>query len=92
LLEGSVQRAGDRVRITAQLIEGETGRQLWAEHYDRDFSDIFLVQDDITQAATIAIAPAIASAERRRAMRIPPKNLDAWTAYQRGRVRAGPRQ
>jgi adenylate cyclase len=84
LLEGSVQRAGDRVRITAQLIEGETGRQLWAEHYDRDFSDIFLVQDDITQAATIAIAPAIASAERRRAMRIPPKNLDAWTAYQRG--------
>jgi adenylate cyclase len=84
LLEGSLRRAGNRIRVTAQLVEAETGNHVWAERYDRDLADIFSVQDEITQAATIAIAPAIADAELHRALRKPPENLDAWAAYQHG--------
>jgi adenylate cyclase len=84
VLEGSLRKAGNRIRITAQLVEAATGKHVWAERYDRDLSDIFAVQDDITEAATIAIAPAVAAAERQRAMRMPPGSLDAWAAYQRG--------
>jgi len=84
VLEGSLRKAGDRIRVTAQLIEAETANHLWAERYDRDLADIFAVQDEITQAVTIAIGPAIADAELRRAMRRPPESLDAWAAYQRG--------
>src|SRR5499425_3372497 len=84
VLEGSVRKSGNRIRVTAQLAEGETGKHVWAERYDRDLSDIFAVQDEITEAVTIAIAPAIADAEQQRAMRKPPGSLDAWAAYQRG--------
>ncbi len=84
VLEGGLRKAGSRIRVTAQLVEGETGNHLWAERYDRDLADIFAVQDEITEAVTIAIAPAIADAELRRAMRRPPESLDAWAAYQRG--------
>jgi adenylate cyclase len=84
VLEGTLRKFGSRIRVTAQLVEAETGTDLWAEHYDRDLADIFAVQDEITEAVTIAIAPAIADAELRRAMRRPPESLDAWTAYQRG--------
>jgi adenylate cyclase len=84
VLEGSLRRSGNRVRVTAQLVEAETGNHVWAERYDRDLADIFAVQDEITQATSIAIAPAIAGAEQQRAMRKPPQNLDAWGAYQRG--------
>ena len=84
VLEGGLRKAGNRIRVTAQLIEAETGNHVWAERYDRDLADIFAVQDEITEAVTIAIAPAIADAERRRAMRKPPASLDAWAAYQRG--------
>jgi adenylate cyclase len=84
LLEGSLRKAGNRVRVTSQLVEAETGKHVWAERYDRDLTDIFALQDEITGAVTIAIAPAIAGAERKRAMRKPPGSLDAWTAYQRG--------
>jgi adenylate cyclase len=84
VLEGSLRKAGNRIRVTAQLIEAETGNHVWAERYDRDLADIFAVQDEISQAVTIAIAPAIEDAERQRAMRKPPGRLDAWTAYQRG--------
>jgi adenylate cyclase len=84
VLEGSSRKAGNRIRVTAQLVETETGSHLWAERYDRDLADIFAVQDEITQAVTIAIAPAIADAELRRAIRKPPDSLDAWVAYQRG--------
>src|SRR5712691_10705707 len=68
----------------AQLVEAETGKHVWAERYDRDLADIFVVQDEITEAVTTAIAPAIADAEQQRAMRKPPGSLDAWAAYQRG--------
>jgi len=84
VLEGSLRKSGNRIRVTAQCVEAETGKHVWAERYDRELADIFAVQDEITEAATIAIAPAIADAERQRAMRRPPANLDAWAAYQRG--------
>jgi adenylate cyclase len=84
VLEGGVRKSGNRIRVSAQLIDAETGKHIWARRYDRDLADIFAVQDEITEAVTIAIAPAIAEAERRRAMRIPPGSLDAWAACQRG--------
>jgi adenylate cyclase len=84
VLEGSLRKSGTRIRVTAQLVEAETGKHVWAERYDRDLADIFAVQDEITEAVTIAIAPAIAEAEQQRAMRKPPDSLDAWAAYQRG--------
>jgi adenylate cyclase len=78
VLEGSVRRAGGRVRITAQLIEGETGHHLWADRYDRDLADVFAVQDEIAQSITGAIAPGIMSAEIQHAQRKDPSQLDAW--------------
>ena len=84
VLEGSLRKAGNRIRITAQLVEAETDRHVWAERYDGDLGDIFAVQDEITEAVAIAVAPAIAEAELHRAIRKPPGTLDAWAAYQRG--------
>ena len=84
VLEGSVRKSGARVRITAQLIEAVTGAHLWAERYDRDLTDIFEVQDEITQNVAAAIEPAMAQAERQRVSRKPPDSLDAWEAYHRG--------
>ena len=84
VLEGSLRKAGNRIRVTAQLVEAETGKHVWAERYDRDLADIFALQDEITEAVTIAVAPAIAEVEQQRAMRRPPDNLDTWAAYQRG--------
>jgi adenylate cyclase len=84
ILEGAVRKAGNRIRVTAQLVEAESTKHVWAERYDRDLADIFALQDEITEAVTIAIAPAIADAEQQRAMRKPPGNLDSWAAYQRG--------
>jgi adenylate cyclase len=84
VLEGSLRKSGNRIRVTAQLVEADIGIHLWAERYDRDLADIFALQDEITEAVTIAIAPAVADAERHRAMRKPPGSLDAWAAYQRG--------
>ncbi len=83
VLEGSLRKSGNRIRVTAQLVEAETGKHVWAERYDRDLADIFAVQDEITEAVTVAIAPAIADAEQQRAIRKPPEHLDAWAAYQR---------
>jgi adenylate cyclase len=84
VLEGSLRKAGNRIRVTAQLVEAENANHVWAERYDRDLADIFALQDEITEAVTIAIAPAIADAEQHRALREPPQSLDAWSAYQRG--------
>ncbi len=84
VLEGSLRKSGNRIRVGTQLVEAETGRHVWAERYDRDLADIFAVQDEITEAVTIAITPAIGDAEQLRAMRRPPESLDAWAAYQRG--------
>jgi adenylate cyclase len=84
VLEGSVRRNAGRVRVTAQLIDAETGGHVWAERYDRDVSDVFAVQDEITRAVTMAIGPAVADAEQLRAARLHPDNLGAWEAFQRG--------
>jgi hypothetical protein len=84
LLGGSVRKAGNRVRVTGQLIEAETGGHLWAERYDRDLTDIFAVQDEITASVSAAILPTMERSERERAARKPPENLDAWECYHRG--------
>jgi adenylate cyclase len=84
VVEGSVRRSGNRIRVTAQLIDAETGNHIWAERYDRGVADVFAVQDEITSAVTTAIHPAVADAELRRALRKPPENLGAWEAYQHG--------
>jgi len=84
VLEGSVRKAADRVRISAQLIEGTTGKHLWAERYDRDLEDVFAVQDEITQTVVGTIEPELAKAERERAKAKKPENVDSWDLYQRG--------
>ena len=84
VLEGSVRKAGNMVRITTQLIDGETGNHIWAEKYDRELEDIFAVQDEITETVIRAIEPELGRAERERARKILPENLDAWTALQKG--------
>src|SRR5712691_3100740 len=78
VLEGSVRRAGNRVRITAQLIDATSGHHLWADRYDRDLADVFAVQDEIARNITGAIAPGIISAEIQQAQRKDPSQLDAW--------------
>jgi adenylate cyclase len=84
VIEGSVRKAGNRIRVTAQLIDGESGDHIWAERYDREIEDIFDVQDELTETLVGAIAPGIGAAERQRAKQSPPENLDTWTLYQRG--------
>ena len=83
VLEGSVRKIGDRVRISAQLIDGTTANHLWAERYDRGLKDIFEVQDEITQMVVSAIEPELSRAEQERVARKPPENWDAWDHYQR---------
>jgi TolB-like protein/cytochrome c-type biogenesis protein CcmH/NrfG len=83
VVEGSVRRGGDRVRITAQLNEVATGSHIWAERYDRDLADVFAVQDEITEAIVAAIEPQIYAAENFRAKRKPPDSMDAWDLVMR---------
>jgi len=84
IVEGSVRRSGNRVRITAQLIDAIEDNHLWAERYDRDLEDIFAVQDEVTQAIVTTIEPRVVNTERQLARRKPTDNLNAWEAYQRG--------
>jgi adenylate cyclase len=84
IVEGSVRRAANRVRITAQLIDAVDDAHLWAERYDRDLEDIFAVQDEVTRAVVTTIEPHLAETERQRARRKPPESLGAWESYQRG--------
>jgi TolB-like protein len=78
VLEGSVRRASRRVRVSAQLIEAETGAHLWAERYDREFEDIFQLQDEITLSVVGAIEPNLREAEIERVKRKRPDSLDAY--------------
>ena len=84
ILEGSVRTLGSRIRITAQLIDAETEKYIWAERYDRELNDTFAVQDEVTNAIVLAIAPQIDRNERKRARRKPPESLDAWAQFQHG--------
>jgi TolB-like protein/Tfp pilus assembly protein PilF len=83
VVEGSVRKAGGRVRITAQLNDVATGGHLWAERYDRDLAEMFAVQDEITEAIVAAIEPQLYAAENFRSRRKPPENLDAWDLVMR---------
>ena len=83
MLEGSVRKAGSRVRVTAQLIDALTGHHIWAERYDREMQDIFDLQDEMTQIIAAALEPELNAVERERAVRKSPDNLDAWELYQR---------
>ena len=83
VVEGSVRRSGDRVRITAQLNDTATGSHIWAEHYDRELVDVFEVQDEITDAIVAAIEPQIYAAENFRSRRKPPNSVDAWDLVMR---------
>src|SRR5205807_832228 len=76
VLEGSLRKAGNRVRVTAQLIEAETGTHVWAERYDRPIGDIFDLQDELTLNVVAAIEPNVRHAEIERAKRKRPENLD----------------
>lgn len=84
LLEGSIRKSGSRIRIAAQLIEAEKGNHIWAERYDLEMEDIFAVQDWVTSAIVLAIAPQIDRRERQLAQRRPTEHLDAWSQFQRG--------
>ncbi len=83
VVEGSVRRTADRLRITAQLNDAATGSHLWAERYDRELADVFAVQDEITEAVVTAIEPQLYAAESFRATHKPPESLDAWDLLMR---------
>jgi TolB-like protein len=84
LVQGSVLKRGERLRIAADLISAETGRQLWSETYDLGLADILQIQDVMAQQIAAVIEPELGRLEREAAMRRPPDNLDAWDLYQRG--------
>jgi adenylate cyclase len=85
VVEGSVQGAGERVRVAVQLVDGVQGLQVASERWDREPGDVLALQDDIVHAIVGAIEPALARAERQRAQRKSAPQLDAWEALQRGR-------
>ncbi len=95
VLEGSVRRAGGRVRITGQLVEAEAGRHVWADRFDGALDDVFDLQDRVAEAVVGAVAPRLETAEVARAGRKRPENLDAWDLVLRalpgihGMTRAG---
>lgn len=84
VLEGSVRKAGLRIRVTAQLIDVESGAHIWAERYDRQVEDIFELQDEITETIVGRVEPEVSAVERTRASRRTTEDLGAWECYQRG--------
>jgi adenylate cyclase len=84
VLEGSVRKATNRVRITGQLVDTATGAHLWADRFDGGLGDIFDLQDQVTESVVGAIAPALEKAEIERARRKPTESLDAYALYLRG--------
>jgi TolB-like protein len=85
VVEGSVRRLGGRIRVTAQLIEADTGNHVWAEHYDRDIQDIFIVQDEIAQAIAATIEGRMAASGAQRSRRKPTSVLAAYECLLQGR-------
>jgi TolB-like protein len=84
VLEGSVRKAGNRIRIAGQLIDAETGAHLWADRFEGALEDMFDLQDHVTASVVGAIAPKLQRAEIKRARRKPTENLDAYDHYLRG--------
>jgi adenylate cyclase len=85
VVEGSVRKAGNRVRVTAQLVDAASGRRVWAEHYDRDLDDIFAVQDEITSVIVATLADRIEEAGGHRAIQKPVKDMMTYDYLLRGR-------
>jgi TolB-like protein len=83
LLQGSVRRSGDRLRITAQLLDGVSGAHLWANNYDSSLSDVFETQDRITESVVVTIVPKVKSEEVARALRERPESIEAYDLYLR---------
>ncbi|MFQ5566552.1 MAG: adenylate/guanylate cyclase domain-containing protein [Paracoccaceae bacterium] len=84
VVEGSVRRAGQRIRVTAQLIDTGTGSHIWAERYDRNLEDIFEVQDEITGTIVGQVEPEIGTVIRQKVQKAPRRNLRAWDCYHLG--------
>ncbi len=85
VLEGSIRRSGNRVRITAQLVDAATGGHLWAERYDRDLTDLFAVQDDVTRRIVDALKVTLSAAEKARLATSEACNVEAYDYFMRGR-------
>jgi TolB-like protein/Flp pilus assembly protein TadD len=85
VLEGSVRRAGRRIRITVQLVSVDDGCHLWSERYDRELEDVFAIQDEIAQNIVQALRVVISDDERRALVRAPTENVEAYEFYLRGR-------
>jgi TolB-like protein/Flp pilus assembly protein TadD len=89
VVEGSVRRAGKRVRVSVQLIEGATGHHIWAEKYDRDMDDLFVLQDELTDSICGVLVPSLTGAERKRVMSQPERDFGAWECFHRGTCHMG---
>src|SRR6266446_2195286 len=85
ILEGSVRKAGSRVRVTGQLINGKVGGHVWADRYDRDLTDIFAIQDEITHAIVEQLKVKLLPQEKKSIEQAPTDNVEAYTYYLRGR-------
>jgi adenylate cyclase len=85
VVEGSVRRFGERIRVTAQLIEADTGNHLWAQNYDRDIRDVFSVQDEIVHAIAATIEGRVAASGAQRSRRKPTSDLAAYDCFLQGR-------
>ena len=86
ILEGSVRRAGNRIRVTTQLINAATGGPIWAERYDRELTDFFELQDEITKAVTVALQVNLTEGDTARIAAEGTRNLQAWEAYLQGKA------
>ena len=84
VVEGGVRRAGNRIRVTAQLVDAVSGIQIWADRYDRELEDVFAVQDEITERITARLEPEIGSAERQKVAASGSRDLHAWECYHLG--------
>ncbi len=86
VVEGSVRKAGSRVRVTVQLVDAETDRHLWAERYDRELADIFAIQDEVTSSIVSILPGRVAAAAQDRVQRKPPENLVAYECVLAGKL------
>lgn len=84
IVEGSVRKAGDQLRITAQLVDASSGNHLWADRFDGALSDVFDLQDEITEKIVVAVEPEVGMRERQLAQRKAPGNIGIWELFQRG--------
>jgi TolB-like protein/Flp pilus assembly protein TadD len=85
VMEGSIRRAGDRLRITARLVETTSGHSVWAERYDRRLEDVFAIQDEIAQSIALALRVVLTEKEKHEIEKVPTSNIQAYDYYLRGR-------